>query len=609
MKRKKIFRLFQNLRIGHKLLLSYFLITLIPVISVGYISGSYSARASREQSLNLIRQLQQNTISSINKQLDNYKFLANTIYDNQKIQQLVSGRYIDYYDEYDIANSLLQPVLQALLNATGKGIYVALIRYNNDKSEIIPYNFENINELNEKVDLLNGKKQIYNVLNLDRMEKKAWFHEVRGKLDQYTWQQIGEDKKHQYISLLREMRDYDTLQNTKIGLLRLTVRLADILGEENFSELSGKGVSLVFDGNRNLLSTEKEKEEYYTLNKSVIDKFLGKQGNKDNIILKDKILVRSKISSVDWDIISVFPITQITENTNRIRDIGILVCVISLLVLFIITFLLSNSFSKRVVDLAERMQGFKEDMADNAEKKSLTGDEMTFLTLSFENMTDRIDTLIQDNFQANLDKKDAQLKALQAQINPHFLYNSMSAICRLAEFGAMEDIITMVKALSKYYRMTLNKGKDIISISDELEQVKAYLEVYRIRKGEDFEASYDIEEEVLGYYTVKVILQPFVENIFEHAVGVVRHPIHIVIRAMQNTDTIIFHITDDGPGIEPDRLETLLREDKAHTSSGYGIRNVDERIKLQFGDEYGVHILSEPGEGVSVEIILPKYKI
>ncbi len=608
MKLKRIMNLYHSLRIRYKLLLAYFLVAIIPVTGVGYFSYTISAHFSKEQSLNLIRQFQQNSISSINKQLDYYMFLANTIYDNQRIQQLVTGMYIDSYEEYNIANSLLHPVLQSLLNATGSGIYAALIRYNNNKSEIIPYRFEDILSVQNNSDLLKDNKQIYHVLNLARMQDKEWFVQVKGNAEQYLWKQVGDDSRFQYISLLREMRDYSTMQSTKIGLLRLTVRLADILGEESFQDSSGRGVNLAFDAGLSLLSTEKEKKEYYQKHRTAIDSFLSNMEGEDNLILEDRILVRGDLSQTGWKVISVFPITQITENIQKIRNITVLCCILSLLILFYVTYHLSSSFSRRIITIAKQMQKFRKEKPDNADIRESNGDELGFLAVIFNDMTERIDNLIQDNFQANIDKKDAQLKALQAQINPHFLYNSMSAICRLAEFGETDHIISMVKALSKYYRMTLNKGKDIISISDEVEQVKAYIEVYRIRKGETFQVTYDIEESILEYDTVKVILQPFVENIFEHAVGLVKHPINIHITAKRHTGLILFRVKDDGPGIPAEKFDALLMEEKPYISSGYGIRNVDERLKLQFGKDYGVSIQSSIGEGVTVTVVIPVYK-
>ena len=256
------------------------------------------------------------------------------------------------------------------------------------------------------------------------------------------------------------------------------------------------------------------------------------------------------------------------------------------------------------------MQRFQKGNFDSKIKK-IHQDELGYLDSSFNEMVEQMNTLIQKVYQANIDIKEAQLRALQAQINPHFLYNSLSIINRLSDLGCNQEINQMVFSLATFYRMTLNKGKDIIRIEDEIKQIKAYLDIYKIRLEDRFEVAFDFDPQILHCETVKVILQPFVENIFEHALGESEDTIHIRITGkcmppendIQN-DFIQFTIQDDGIGIEPERLSELIYTDSQNTS-GYGIKNVHQRIQIHYGPDYGVRICSELGEGTTVKINIP----
>jgi len=270
--------------------------------------------------------------------------------------------------------------------------------------------------------------------------------------------------------------------------------------------------------------------------------------------------------------------------------------------MFLLTFTLSASFSKRINAIATKMTDFSHGEF-STKVTGLGQDEIGFLSNVFNDMSEQITTLIYGNYISDIEKKDALLKALQAQINPHILYNSLSSISRLAEVGRTDEITNMVQALTKFYRMTLNRGTDIISIEDELSQIKAYVEVFRIRKGETFSVVFDVDDAILHYQTTKIIIQPFVENIFEHVVKMDGSIINIHIAVQPHGDDILFTIQDDGIGIPRDKLDIILNEE---VSQGYGIINVNKRVKIQYGQEYGVSITSELGVGTRVEILVPR---
>ena len=181
-------------------------------------------------------------------------------------------------------------------------------------------------------------------------------------------------------------------------------------------------------------------------------------------------------------------------------------------------------------------------------------------------------------------KKQAELDVLQAQISPHFLYNTLSTIGSLANLGEVQKVTQMVKGLSKFYRLTLNGGNVYISLEKELEQVGTYLEIQRVKYADTFEVYFDIEPEILHTPVIKLILQPFVENIFKHAwFG---ETIAIRITGKRLGDRIELKIIDNGIGMRPETLKKMLSntvQSDSH-SDKYGLKNVEERIKLRYGN-------------------------
>jgi sensor histidine kinase YesM len=203
-----------------------------------------------------------------------------------------------------------------------------------------------------------------------------------------------------------------------------------------------------------------------------------------------------------------------------------------------------------------------------------------------------------------LRKREAELAALQAQINPHFLYNTLSSISRLAKFGEIGKLHDMVMALAKFYRLTLSDGRAIIPIEDEWQQALAYVDIQRIKHRDRLRFSFRIDEGLFRYDTLKLILQPFIENVLEHS-WYGGEPIWLKIWGYAQDESIVFQIIDDGVGMPPGKIESIFAP--SGVKAGYGIRNVHERIRLQFGEPFGVSIRSGRGIGTSVKIVIPKF--
>ena len=237
-----------------------------------------------------------------------------------------------------------------------------------------------------------------------------------------------------------------------------------------------------------------------------------------------------------------------------------------------------------------------------------TGAEVSVLSDSLNTMIDKIDELLEQVKKEQVRLRKAEFELLQSQINPHFLYNTLDAIVWLAEAGEQKKVVSMVGSLSDFFRTSLNQGKDIITIKEELQHSRSYLEIQQMRYQDILNYEIDVPEELHRYLIPKITIQPLVENALYHGIKNKRGPGRIVISGRKEEDFLILQIEDNGIGMRKERLDQVKEgmNQKIPTEKDiYGLYNVNERIRLNFGEKYGLSIESTYGEGTVVSIILP----
>ena len=235
--------------------------------------------------------------------------------------------------------------------------------------------------------------------------------------------------------------------------------------------------------------------------------------------------------------------------------------------------------------------------------------ETCALTESYNDMAAHINELIETNYISSINEKNSRLQALEAQLNPHFLYNTLDAIIWLAESGQKDQVITMVSALSDFFRTTLSKGRDFITVREEETHIESYLKIQQFRYRDILEYSIDIPEELYGCQVLKLTLQPVVENALYHGIKNKRGMGHIVVRGSCLGNLLMLTVEDDGIGMTAERLEAVRRglskETDSKSEDGFGLYNIQQRIKLYYGQEYGMEIQSVYGKGTKVVITIP----
>ena len=365
------------------------------------------------------------------------------------------------------------------------------------------------------------------------------------------------------------------------------------IGQHGYCYIADKKGNIIYHPQQQLIYAGLKEEKYNYL-------------EDGSHIEKDAIYSVQSLDNCEWKIISVCYIDEmITNKVNHImKTLFVIFLVVVLFTVIIIRFF-SKLFSNPAKELANAMREFEKD-TNNFEFKTIEGTaEITSLTESFEHMVVQIKELVETVRQEEITLRKTELKALQAQINPHFLYNTLDAIAWLCEEERYKDAVEMINSLAKLFRISISRGHELITIEKEMQHAKSYLKIQNFRYKNQFTYSFDVDEECLNYLCNKITLQPIIENAIYHGIDRMVDEGKINIGIHQKGDTILFTVEDNGVGMTEEQCEEILHKD-ASDRVGIGIKNVNDRIKIYFGEEYGLTIQSELDEGTCVTISMPK---
>lgn len=329
-----------------------------------------------------------------------------------------------------------------------------------------------------------------------------------------------------------------------------------------------------------------------------------------------------QLNCAPWTLIYLQSERQIQSELNQLKTSFTVVTVLVIAILIYATFRISGTVTTPLKDFCVHIRGSRE-------KNQLDlfpymyQDEIGTLAQAYNNLLLRVHALLDEQkayivrLQDEKDRADteqklkrrAELKALQAQINPHFLYNTLDSIRWKAEKIGAEDIVQMTTSLATLFRISLSRGQEMISIEQEARHVLSYLQIQKQRYGEKLNYFFDIAPEAFSLYTVKLVLQPLVENAIYHGIKEAEGSGEIGITIRAENDRVIMRVTDNGLGIPEERLKLLqagLERGISVNSDGYGIFNVNERLRLHFGKSFGLELQSKWGEGTIATLTMPR---
>ncbi|HEX3047663.1 MAG TPA: sensor histidine kinase, partial [Bacillota bacterium] len=326
-------------------------------------------------------------------------------------------------------------------------------------------------------------------------------------------------------------------------------------------------------------------------------------------VSRERILVGAdNIEKSDWTFLLIIPYKDILDLSVTSRRQMVLIFLIIAPLTLPLAFWVAASATKRIKKLAVQMKRI-ENGDFNAEIPPENQDEIGELTRNFNYMLIKVDTLMNDKYLLGQEIKNLELKALQAQINPHFLYNTLDLINWMSIRANVPQIRQVVEALSTFYRLSLSKGEDVVTLKNELDHIKSYVNIQNLRFENKIHLKIDVPEALQDYLTLKLILQPIIENAILHGILEKEEEAgEIHISASLDNKIITIQIADDGVGMTQEKASQILSHTSSDKYHGYGVKNIDERIKLNFGDTYGLSYHSHPGQGTVVTIKIPARK-
>lgn len=555
---------FKNLRFKQKLIISYLVVIIIPILVLGIYSFNqskqYLLNESRQGINESVRQIAQN----INYKLINYNSVIKFISYNDQIVQILDKENTRSYQRYVDMVEVLDPLLTTVLNLTNMKITI----YTADR---------------------NISVRLYSLESINSAKAMPWYPEVTADM-QIHWITDGN-------SLLGLCRFIEPYRNAQQNILQVTIK-PDAVYNTEIKNIKQYGV-FITDSKGSIMYSENK------ITGAALSNVAGSlQGLADGEINVNRIrclLISSPITETGWKLTYLIPLSSLDLNTTRIISATAIIIFCCLLTLFLLTWLFSNTFVKRIESLNRKMK-IVEDGNMTISIASNTKDEIGELTNRCGDMLNNINALIEMEYNSKITQHELKLKALQAQINPHFLYNTLSLINWKAIKAGVMDISTITNNLSKFYRTVLNKGNSILEVKDEIGNIKCYIDIQLMLHDDSFDVEYDVDESILRNRMINLLLQPIVENAIEHGIDTKEGDRgKLFISGQAQGDCIIFKVIDNGKGFEAGEFDELLKKN----TKGYGLKNVHDRIQTSYGEEFGISLDASYQTGTCMVVKIP----
>ena len=329
----------------------------------------------------------------------------------------------------------------------------------------------------------------------------------------------------------------------------------------------------------------------------------------DGVVARgNAIYALRSVENSRWRVVGVSYVDElITSNVQEMAGILWLVAGLVFLAAFLCSVVLSRALSRPLRGLSAAMRQFEQDAGSFSYTPVGGAREVRELSDSFGHMVGKIQQLMDTVRREEINLRKTELKALQAQINPHFLYNTLDSIAWMCEQGRSAEAVQMVNALARLFRISISRGHELIPIRSELQHAESYLQIQKHRYKDQFTYHFDVDESLLDFLCNKITLQPIIENAIYHGINglVDEGEIRITLRA--DGEDILFIVADNGVGMEPEQIEAIMRKERSDRT-GIGIKNVNDRLKIYFGEKYGIVIDSEPDEGTRVSVRMPRVR-
>ena len=569
-KMKKLLHWFNGIKLRYKLAIFYSLFCFLPVMLLFWLSFLQMRSIIDDKGkMNLQSYLQQ-SVSSMDRTLDGYNSLSDYIAFDRTLAEVFSMEYGTPYEQYEQLTQKVDPILRTASYFHG-GMQQITIYTDNGMV-----------------------KHDTTVAPVSEIEETDWYqktleHPGLNWFANYQEETLFSARKLAFSGA----REGVNILYMDVDYQKLFTPYAETLISECGLYITDQDGKLVFEESR-----FSGKNQNYDLTYS---EFLEQRdrGSTDYIILCEQS------NTTGWTVWLYQPVGLAGEAMRPIgvmAGVTILICIFAAVLAYFIT---SGMVSSRIERLTHFMQEVQEGSMD-MQMESDDRDEIGMLYRGFGSMMKRIRTLINEVYLSKITQKEAELKALQAQINPHFLYNTLSLINWKALAAGEEDISRMTLALSTFYRTALNRGRNVLQVETELSNTRAYLEIQSMLHDGNFDYEIEAQTEILQCESLNLILQPLVENAIHHGIEEKTDGRgKITVRGWKEDNCVWFMVEDNGVGMEQEVADKILTME----SKGYGVRNVNERIRLCYGEKYAMKVESVVGKGTKMTIHFPARRL
>ena len=559
---KRIRKKFRDMKYRHKLTILLVISSLVPMTMLALYSHNSMSRLVRHNEVEDTSSILEQTRESIDSQIEVYTGLINYLTYSPDIEEVINEKNMDNYVAYAKYTQIVDPLLT------------------------VPKSYHDaINQIQIFADSIKVRHE-YTLVPMDEIGQEWWSSQLN---DEVQVQLLVNTEKPE-IAAVRNI--YDGRNRTAVLCITLDYNkifkpLKNIISEE-----SG---TMVLDQNQNIVYRDENIQDNDLADLRESDKILEQ-------IRKEYVAVNSTSQNTGWKFYLYKTKKSVEKSVYQMLLAEIPLIAGCVLIIFILGMAFSRLFTRKIEMLTENM-----DQVNHGSREvtvtSDAEDEVGVLIRSFRRMMGEIDRLISEVYETKIALKEFELKALTAQINPHFLYNSLSIINWMAIKSGQKEISKVTLDLSTFYRTALSKGEDMVTVENCIRNIEAYLSIQLVMHDNDFTVEWKIDSQVKAEKVPKLILQPVVENALEHGLDVKEEGDKILqLSFLDAGDAVLLRVEDNGMGMEQSVAESLV----TYQAEGYGLKNVNDRICLLYGEEYKIRITSSVGKGTVVEMRIPK---
>lgn len=559
---KRIRKKFRDMKYRHKLTILLVISSLVPMTMLALYSHNSMSRLVRHNEVEDTSSILEQTRESIDSQIEVYTGLINYLTYSPDIEEVINEKNMDNYVAYAKYTQIVDPLLT------------------------VPKSYHDaINQIQIFADSIKVRHE-YTLVPMDEIGQEWWSSQLNDEV-QVQWL-VNTEKPE--IAAVRNI--YDGRNRTAVLCITLDYNkifkpLKNIISEE-----SG---TMVLDQSQNIVYRDENIQDNDLADLRESDKILEQ-------ISKEYVAVNSTSQNTGWKFYLYKTKKSVEKSVYQMLLAEIPLIAGCVLIIFILGMAFSRLFTRKIEMLTENM-----DQVNHGSREvtvtSDAEDEVGVLIRSFRRMMGEIDRLISEVYENKIALKEFELKALTAQINPHFLYNSLSIINWMAIKSGQKEISKVTLDLSTFYRTALSKGEDMVTVENCIRNIEAYLSIQLVMHDNDFTVEWKIDSQVKAEKVPKLILQPVVENALEHGLDVKEEGDKILqLSFLDAGDAVLLRVEDNGMGMEQSVAESLV----TYQAEGYGLKNVNDRICLLYGEEYKIRITSSVGKGTVVEMRIPK---